>query len=420
MKKNILFVIHRLKEKLWFRPLIFCFISISVALLAQIADSTRLHEIVPDIKTESLSELLNIISASMLVIAIFTVGSMLSAFAAASNTATPRSFKLIIADDVSQNALSVFIGSFIFSIVALVALQNGYYGRAGCFTLFIFTLLFFSLVILTFLRWVERISKLGRMGHTIKLIEDATLNAIQDRLASPTLNGVEVNPNQEKGQPLYSDLMGYIQYINMSELQKIAENCDAIFTINTIPGKFASIEEPLLFIALKSNKEVEIDYNAIKKAFTIGHIRYFDQDPRFGIITLSEIASRALSPAVNDPGTAIQIIGSHIRLFLLWNTGKKTTPIKKDVFNRIAVPEIEISDLFEDAFRPIARDGAANIEVMIRLQKAFKILSNSANRNIQKSCYYHSNQALERAKIEMKLEADLLLLQETCLFVQKS
>jgi uncharacterized membrane protein len=55
---------------------------------------------------------------------------MVSAFSAASSTATPRSFKLIIGDDVS-NALSVFIGSFIYSIVATVALKNGYYGIAG-------------------------------------------------------------------------------------------------------------------------------------------------------------------------------------------------------------------------------------------------------------------------------------------------
>jgi uncharacterized membrane protein len=72
-----------------------------------------------------------------------------------------------------QNALSVFIGSFIYSIVALVALKNGYYGRAGHFVL-LYLLFFFALVIVLFLRWVDRISKLGRMGHTIKLVEDAT------------------------------------------------------------------------------------------------------------------------------------------------------------------------------------------------------------------------------------------------------
>lgn len=184
MNEKVLFTMNRIKEKLWFRPLIFCVLSILGALIAKVADSTRLHELVPKINTESLETLLGTISASMLVISIFAVGSMVSAFSAASSTATPRSFKLIIGDDVSRNALSVFIGSFIYSIVATVALKNGYYGIAGNFTLFIFTLLFFALVILTFLRWVERISRLGRMEHTIKLVEQATENAIKTRLES--------------------------------------------------------------------------------------------------------------------------------------------------------------------------------------------------------------------------------------------
>jgi uncharacterized membrane protein len=55
----------------------------------------------------------------------------------------------------------------------------------------------------------------------------------------------------------------------------------------------------------------------MRKAFVIGDMRYFDEDPRFGL-TLP--ASRALSPAVNDPGTAIQIISSYVRLFSLWGT----------------------------------------------------------------------------------------------------
>lgn len=75
----------------------------------------------------------SITSGSMLGVATFAVGSMLADYSSASNSATPRSFPLIIADDVSQNALSSFIGAFIFGIVAYVALENGYYGPAGRF-----------------------------------------------------------------------------------------------------------------------------------------------------------------------------------------------------------------------------------------------------------------------------------------------
>jgi uncharacterized membrane protein len=76
---------------------------------------------------------------------------------------------------------------------------------------------------------------------------------------------------------------------------------------------------------LNEKTSTEADYNELRKAFVIGNMRYFHEDPRFGLITLSEIASRVLS-AVNDPGTAIQIISSHVRLFSLWaetGDGKK-------------------------------------------------------------------------------------------------
>ena len=83
----------------------------------------------------------------------------------------------MVADDVSQNALSTFVGAFIFSIVGSIALKNGYYGEAGYFTLFVLTILVFAGVILVFLRWVERISKLGRLEHTITRVEAATVRA---------------------------------------------------------------------------------------------------------------------------------------------------------------------------------------------------------------------------------------------------
>jgi hypothetical protein len=46
MTKNIVVAIKRVKEKLWFRPLVFCILSIIGALIAQVADSTILHELV--------------------------------------------------------------------------------------------------------------------------------------------------------------------------------------------------------------------------------------------------------------------------------------------------------------------------------------------------------------------------------------
>jgi|GEM_PF-2436099 len=60
------------------------------------------------------------------------------------------------------------------------------------------------------------------------------------------------------------------------------------------------------------------DYKCVIDAFQIGRDRLFDDDPRFGLVVLSEIAARALSPAVNDHGTVIDVIGTIVRLFAKW------------------------------------------------------------------------------------------------------
>jgi len=86
----------------------------------------------------------------------------------ASRTETPSAFYLVIAGDASQNALSVFIGAYIFNIVALVASENSYYDEGGRFTLVVVTLTIFTMVIAMFLHWVDRVA---RLDTTIDKVE---------------------------------------------------------------------------------------------------------------------------------------------------------------------------------------------------------------------------------------------------------
>ncbi len=167
MRDQIRFLGKRLQERLWIRPLAVSVLSLVLVFLARAVDYTGLREMAPEVSTESIHTLLTIISASMLAVATFSVASMVSAYASASSMATPRTFTLIVSDDESQNALSTFIGAFIFSVVALVAIENSYYDRAGRFALFALTVAVFAIVIVTFVRWVDSIARLGRLGNTI-------------------------------------------------------------------------------------------------------------------------------------------------------------------------------------------------------------------------------------------------------------
>ena len=364
------------------RPLAFCVLSVAGVFVAKKADGLNIGEIVPEISPDSIETLLSIIAASMLVVATFAVGSMISAFASASSSATPRSFPLVVSDDVSQNALSTFIGAFIFSIVALITMQNGAFGKVGHFALFIITIGVFTWVVLTFVRWVDQIARLGRLGTTIDKVEKAAADALERRRRSPTLDGLALDSSIEPGIPIHGSNIGYVQHIDISALQRCAEKFSVRITVRALPGAFTAPGTPLIYVAETGQSKANFDESPILDAFKIGDDRVYEQDPRFGLIALSEIAARALSPAVNDPGTAIDIIGSFVRLFASWAKPIPDNDVADAKFTLVHVPELSICDMFDDAFTAIARDGAATIEVQLRLQKALESLASIASRYI--------------------------------------
>lgn len=400
------FMLSRLKERLWLKPLISCVLSIFAAFIAGLADDIELPKSLPDVSPESIETLLSIMSASMLVIAVFAVGAMLSAYASASSTATPRSFPLVVGDDISQNALSTFVGAFIFSIVALVAILNGYYEQSARFVLFLLTIFVFGLVIFNFVRWVDRIARLGRLGNTIDKVEVVTDAALKLHAQLPTLGALRASASCS-GTAIFPGTVGYVQNIDVAKLQKLAEKVDATITVCALPGAFVTPRSPLAFIAMNDPAGRDRVMEAIASNFEIQDHRTFESDPRFGLIVLSEIASRALSPAVNDPGTAIDIIGTMVRLFVRWAQvcGENVHgPIQYD---RIAIPAIVLNDMFDDAFNAIARDGAAFVEVGIRLQKAFHTLTLFGHDEIRQAVHSHAALALSYAEISLHLPEEL-------------
>jgi uncharacterized membrane protein len=370
-------------------------------------DHVSFLQIFPDITVDSIETLLTIISAGMLGVAVFAVGAMISAYASASSTATPRSFPLVIADDASQNALSAFVGAFIYSIVALVALKNGYYGSAGRFVLFIFTVFVFVVVILSFIQWIDRIARLGRLGNTIDQVEDVTADAMRRRWQAPTL-GAQKTEGKIDGIPIYPDRIGYVQRIDVSRLQALAEKFEFYITVVSLPGTFSTPDRPLAYISSEERTAGDkIDSTSIAEAFVIGKDRVFVEDPRFGLVVLSEIASRALSPAVNDPGTAIDIIGSFVRLLAIWAEHNQSSETSDIQFDRVSVPEISTNDMFDDAFNAISRDGAGTIEVVICLQKAFNTLASLGDVEVKEAARSHAHLTFRYAEQSLQLPEEI-------------
>jgi uncharacterized membrane protein len=414
MPDRIRFFLNRLGERLWVKPLGICTLSVGAVFVAKWTDRLGLEDTLPSVTLDSLDTLLTTMSASMLVIATFAVASMVSAYSSAANEATPRTFTLVVADDVSQNALSTFVGAFIFSIVAIVTLKNSYYGEAGRFTLFALTLLVFAIVIGVFVRWVDRIARLGRVGSTIEKVERAAAESLGRRRAAPTLRAKPIDDGPPQGNALYGSSIGYVQHVEVETLQSCAERADARIRVTAMPGSLAAPGRPLAWVLTESGELSDADRTSIEKAFLIGDRRVFDDDPRFGLIVLSEVASRALSPGINDPGTAIDIVGRLVRLFVLWI--EPPDEHRSIRYDRVQVPEIELADMFDDAFTPIARDGARCIEVVVRLLKMLHALASTGDDRMRKLAIRHANLALARAEIALDLEEDRKLARDVAAF----
>jgi uncharacterized membrane protein len=154
----------------------------------------------------------------------------------------------------------------------------------------------------------------------------------------------------------------------------------------------------------------------IRSAFIIGDQRTFDDDPRFGFLTLSEIAIRALSPAVNDPGTAIDVLGSMVRLLARFAEPIEESERLSPRAGNVAVPELCIGKVFDDAFTTIARDGAGNIEVVERLLRSLESLALTGDDEMRSEAERHARLALLRAENVLEIDEDIRRAREAASF----
>ena len=399
--------IKQLSRRLWLRASLIGLLGVIAALIAIVCKSMIPDTLTVRIGADSVGSILNVLASSMLAVTTFSLSVMTSAYSAASNGATPRATQLLIEDSTTQNALSTFIGSFLFSIVGLIVLNAGGYADRGRFILFLVTIGVIGLIVVALLRWIDHLTRLGRVSQTTQEVEQATHNALLIRMQNPYLGGQRLDDPQQdipaNAIPVLSSEIGYIQHIDPGLLSALAERYDANIYLAANPGAFA-YPGAILAWTLTNTPESVIPETDLRKAFSINDVRNFDQDPRFGMIVLGEIVARALSPAVNDPGTAIDVIGRVVRLLALWSQGfEQQSEVR---YPRLHVPPLRTADLVEDGVAPFARYGANAVEVQIRLQKGLYALSRlgddefrAAIRACAELCLDHAtNAALTRAE----------------------
>lgn len=392
-------------QQLWVRVTLYALVACATAFAASLLRAHMPNWIEGELGAHALESVLTILASSMLAVSTFSLGIMAAAIASAASSATPHATQLLLKEKTSQKVIATFLGAFAFSLVGIVTLKLGIYRGAGRLLLFFVTLVVIALMFWNFIRWIDLLREFGRFSDLLPRLEKATAKALEERLESPYLGCKPLTtPPPENATPIHAERPGYVLHMDLAAAQEAAEKIGATLWIQVNPGSFAHRTKPLCYVACPGIDHERLNelMRKLRSAFSIGDSRTFEHDPRFGLIVLSEIASRTLSPAINDPGTAIEVLTRGARLLALWET-RSAAEVS---FPNIYLPPLDVGDMFEDFFRPIARDGAAMVEVQIWLQKILLGLTRDDATTFGKAALRQSMDALARAEANLTLESE--------------
>lgn len=351
-------------RKMWVRVVLYSLAGVLLAVAAPFIGPWLPYIPKFDLASGSVGSLLNIIASSMLAVTTFSMSIIVGAYGSATSNATPRATRLLEQDRTAQTAVSVFIGSFLFSIVGIVGLSAGLYPDKARILLFLATLGDIALIAWALLRWVNHLNEFGRMSDIITRIEAAAKPAALKYRARPALGAIPQKDALPDGLPLVcSESSGYVRYVDIEDLQKLATRAGIKIEILRMPGKYVHRNEPLLRLTAPVTED---EIRALHQAFSLGEARSFDQDLGYGLTVLSEVASKALSPGINDPGTAIEVLRAGTRVLeVLHERRDGKDEVSCDL---IYAPPLDVTHLYSVFFAPIARDGAGLLEVQEALQ----------------------------------------------------
>jgi uncharacterized membrane protein len=96
-----------------------------------------------------------------------------------------------------------------------------------------------------------------------------------------------------------------IQSVHVAELVRLAKESDAVIEVVAAVGDTILELTPLLQVR---GARQAVDEQALRDAIEIGDERTFEQDPKYALRLVVDIAIKALSPAINDPTTAVQAL----------------------------------------------------------------------------------------------------------------
>jgi uncharacterized membrane protein len=229
-----------------------------------------------------------------------------------------------------------------------------------------------------FIALIERIGSL-QVNRMLIFTGDQGRQAIKELYLSDGSRAAHIETEAVERKPITQTLVHagrplVIQAVDIGTLVAQARQADAVVEVLSAVGDTVLELTPLLRVRGARQPLAE---QALANSIEAGDERTFRQDPKYAIRLLVDIAIKALSPAVNDPTTAVQALDQIEDLLL--RLGRRDLDIGRfaddDGRLRLVVPFPSWDDFLLLALDEIRAYGASSVQVMRRMMALIKNLT---------------------------------------------
>jgi uncharacterized membrane protein len=283
---------------------------------------------------------------------------------------SPRLVLWISRDPVIWHAIGVFTATFLYAMGALAWVDRHGSGKVPFLSgWFVIALLLASVAM--FVALIARIGLL-QISRTLAFTGDLGREVIEEMYPPLEAPASDARPD-ELARLTVSETVAYsgtprtLQALNAPALLALAVETGGVVEVFSYVGDSLVDGTPLLRVY---GGKQPVKEQAWKKAFEIGGERTFEQDPKYALRLLVDIAIKALSPAINDPTTAVQALDQIQDLLLRLGRRRLEIGAHRDAEGnlRLLIPHPTWEDFLRLAFDEIRFCGATSIQVMRRMR----------------------------------------------------
>ena len=243
------------------------------------------------------------VAASMFTLVVVVCSALLVAVQLASAQLTPRIIAIIYRNNVRRFLIAVFAFTFTFSVCYLVRIETavplltGYLAAYG-----------FLVNLVLFLYFIEGMGKSLRPNSALRVVALAGREIIHTVYPHPLgkenlpANGSSAVFAGEPQLTVRNTDDGMVLAFDLKGLVSMAERSNCLIELVPQVGDFVA-EGDSLFRVFNGGKDLSED--TLRDSIALGQERTLDQDPMFAFRIMVDIAAKALSPAINDPTTAV-------------------------------------------------------------------------------------------------------------------